>query len=326
MFVPGRVNIIGEHTDYNDGLSLAFAVERGVRIEVRTRSDGATWLHLENQQPHEMGTAHAPNLSLAMADAVWRRYPRSGIDLEVTSDLPDSAGLSSSAAYLGALSLACGARGSLLDLARVIQACEADVGSNVGLLDQIATLGGERSSALLIDFSQNQIGSVPLPAHWAFTVMHSEVSRVLAESGYSQRRRECLEITQIAGSWADLTDDLLVGLPDSLRPRARHVLSENRRVTEMVDCANRDDIERAGQLLNESHASLRDDFAVSTPEVDQLVARVQVLHGVHGARMMGGGFGGCLIALHEPDVSVVLEGHRSWTVHPSDGGLRRLIR
>ena len=325
VFVPGRVNIIGEHTDYNDGLSLAFAVDRGVRIEVSNRSDRSTWLHLEGQEPYELGEPHVTNLSFKMANAAWRRYPSHGVNLRVTSDLPEGAGMSSSAAYIGALCLALGARGSVIELARLVQSIEADVGSDVGLLDQITTLGGTNASALLIDFSQNQFEPVTLPTHWAFTVVHSETSRVLAESGYAERRRECEEVSRMLGSWANLTTAVLDGIPVHLRPRVRHVLTENQRVRDFVDCTQVDDVQRAGQLLNESHASLRDDFAVSTPAMDSLVTRTQALPGVHGARMMGGGFGGCIISLHDPEIPVAIEGHRTWSVRPSDGGLRRLL-
>ena len=325
-FVPGRVNIIGEHTDYNNGLSLAFAIDRGVRVVVTPRIDNATWLVLENHPAHEMGSNTTSHLSIAMAEAAWRRFPRAGVDVTVSSDLPDGAGLSSSAAYIGALCLAFGARGSLLDLARAVQSCEADVGSDVGLLDQIATLGGAESSALRIDFSHLSVEEVALPARWGFSVIHSEVPRALVDSAYRERRRECEEIKHTIGSWSELTDGTLTQLPLTLQPRARHVFTENRRVLVMMTCARTDDLEGAGALLNASHASLRDDFEVSTPVVDDLVARIQTLPGVHGARMIGGGFGGCILAVHEPGVSVTVSGHRSWSVRPSDGGLRYLGR
>ena len=325
FFVPGRVNIIGEHTDYNEGLALAFAVNLGVRINVEPRSDSATWIQLEGQSPIELGDATPRELSTHMATAAWRRFPRSGIDLAVSSDLPEGAGMSSSAAYIGALCLAFGARGSILDIARAVQACEGDVGSHVGLLDQIATLGGTEGAALLIDFSRIEFELVEIPLHWGFTVVHSETTRVLAESGYAERRRECNEILHAIGSWSQLTEESLDTVPTGLRSRARHILTENQRVLDMVSCARRDDLERAGQLMNESHASLRDDFAVSTPEVDDLVARLQALPDVRGARIMGGGFGGCVVVLHDRDTHVEVAGHRSWNVRPSDGGVHRLM-
>ena len=325
IFVPGRVNIIGEHTDYNEGLALAFAVNRGVRITVKPRSDHATWIQLQGQPPIELGVESPRDLSIEMATAAWRRFPRSGIELAVSSDLPEGAGMSSSAAYIGALCLAFGARGSILDLARTVQACEGDVGSHVGLLDQIATLGGREGAALLIDFSRIEFAPVEIPQRWGFTVVHSETTRFLADSGYAERRRECSVILHAIGSWSQLTEESLDTVPTELRSRARHILTENQRVLDMVSCARRDDMERAGQLINESHTSLRDDFAVSTPEVDALVARLQALPGVHGARIMGGGFGGCVVVLHDRDSHVEVAGHRSWTVRPSNGGVHHLL-
>ena len=324
VFVPGRVNIIGEHTDYNEGLALAFAVDRGVRIDIDQRSDDETWLHLEGRAPYELGSTEPRELSLDMARAAWKRFPRSGVTLTVTSDLPDGAGMSSSAAYIGALCLALGARGSVLDLAQIVQSCESDVGSHVGLLDQIATLGGRDGAALLIDFARLEFEPVEIPSRWSFTVVHSETSRILAESGYAERRRECHEILQRIGSWSQLTQETLFTVPEDLRARARHIMTENQRVREMVACARRDDIELAGRLINESHASLRDDFAVSTREVDTLVSHLQERPDVHGVRIMGGGFGGCVVALHDHEHRVEVPGHRSWNVRPSDGGLRRV--
>lgn len=323
-FVPGRVNVIGEHTDYNDGLSLAFAIDRGVNVELRRRSDNQTWLFLEGREPCQLGHLGEHDLSVAMAEAAWKRIPRAGVELHVTSNLPADAGMSSSAAYIGALCLALGARGSILELAQLVQRCEGDVGHHVGLLDQIATLGGKESAALLINFETNSYSATSLPAHWGFTVVHSETSRQLAESGYQARRQECAEIRRIAGSWRDVTRDSLGALPEPLMSRARHVVTENQRVRDFIACTLRNDVRAAGELLNESHASLRDDFQVSTSSIDALVQHLQSLPKIFGARIMGGGFGGCVVVLHDTSVDVTVPGHRSWRVRPSMGGVRRL--
>ena len=189
-FVPGRVNLIGEHTDYNEGLALPFALHLGVTIDVATRNDQQTWIEFEGGSRARIDACDSTEQSLQMASAVFRRSPRRGIDLRVSSTLPMGAGLSSSAAYLGALALALGVRGTLLTMARFVQACEADVGSDVGLLDQIATLGASAQAASLIDFSELTVSHHPLPPSWRFTVVHSEVQRQLAHSGYADRRSE----------------------------------------------------------------------------------------------------------------------------------------
>lgn len=326
FFVPGRVNIIGEHTDYNAGLSLAFAVDRGVNVEVVERNDDETWIVLESGARFQCGSSAPNELSFQMAKAAWQRLPRPGVELRVTSDLPPGSGMSSSAAYLGALCLALGARGSVMDIAKLVQQCEADVGNHVGLLDQITTLGGEEASALLIDFSGIAFHPVAIPQDWEFTVVHSEVTRELAASGYQTRRRECEEIRTRLGSWSAVTNEMMTSLPETLARRAHHVVTENQRVTAFLSALTARDISAAGTLLNASHESLRDDFEVSIPEVDELVAQLQSTPGVTGARMMGGGFGGCIIVLHEPHTTVTVAGHRTWSVRPSSGGLRRLER
>ncbi|MBU6232744.1 MAG: hypothetical protein KJS64_00660 [Acidobacteria bacterium] len=324
-FVPGRINLIGEHTDYNEGLALPFAIDLGVTVEVHGRTDSQTWIHLDGGRAERIDVTDSSELSIRMAAAVCRRAPRGGVTLEVTSTLPDGAGLSSSAAYLGALALALGVRGDLLSMARFVQACEADVGSNVGLLDQIATLGGIAHAATLINFADLTTEHHPLPSSWRFTVMHSEVERVLSHTGYAERRMECQQIIERVGSWSTIDSASIRSLPAPLQARARHVVSENQRVHDFLVAMHTDDIVWAGQLLTQSHASLRDDFDVSLPAIDSLVETVTSLSGVHGVRLMGGGFGGCLLALHDAGVDISLPGHRTWSVEPSRGALTRLM-
>ncbi len=323
-FVPGRVNLIGEHTDYNEGLALPFALHLGVTIDVATRNDQQTWIEFEGGSRARIDVCDSTEQSLQMASAVFRRSPRRGIDLRVSSTLPTGAGLSSSAAYIGALALALGVRGTLLTMARFVQACEADVGSDVGLLDQIATLGATAQAASLIDFSELTVSHHPLPPSWRFTVVHSEVQRQLAHSGYADRRSECRAIYELVGSWSDLNLTSLNRLPSPLQQRARHIVTENQRVRHFVAAMAADHIITAGQILTESHASLRDDFEVSLPAVDALIDTIAVVPGVRGARLIGGGFGGCVLVLHEPNTEVAIPGHRSWSVEPSEGALGRI--
>jgi galactokinase len=323
-FVPGRVNLIGEHTDYNEGLALPFAIDLGVSVEVRRRTDNQTWIDFAGGEAERIDVTSSPDLSVRMAAAVCRRAPRRGVTLSVTSTLPEGAGLSSSAAYIGALALALGVRGDLMTVARIMQQCEADVGSSVGLLDQIATLGGAAHAATFIDFANLTTELHTLPESWKFTVVHSEVDRVLAHSGYAERREECRQILTRIGSWKVLNVAALGNLPAPLRSRARHVVSENQRVRDFLTAMQNDDVVSAGQLLSDTHASLRDDFEVSLPVIDTLANELQSISGVHGVRLMGGGFGGCLLVLHDSQVDVSVPGHRTWTVEPSQGALSRL--
>jgi galactokinase len=155
-------------------------------------------------------------------------------------------------------------------------------------------------------------------------VVHSEVQRQLAHSGYADRRSECRAIYELVGSWSDLNLTSLNRLPSPLQQRARHIVTENQRVRDFVAAMAADHIITAGQILTESHASLRDDFEVSLPAVDTLIDTIAVVPGVRGARLIGGGFGGCVLVLHEPNTEVAIPGHRSWSVEPSEGALGRI--
>ncbi len=324
VFVPGRCNLIGEHTDYNDGLALPFAVDLGVNVtlsgradnHVHVRADGfGTWT--SDTEPHDDFARQAA--------VVLKDLGVASADVHVTSTLPAGAGMSSSAAYLGALALASGATGSLIDLAHRVQHYERSAGSDVGLLDPLATLGARKGAALLIDFSTLTTRDVAVPAGLAFTVIHSGITRSLAASGYRDRREECATVARELGAWRDITEGDLGGLSsDLLRRRARHVLRENERVLAMESALATSDVDSVGALLIASHVSLRDDFEVSLPPIDELVTVVCAQPGVHGARLMGGGFGGCILVAHDEDVTPGRPGFAHWTVRPSSGALERL--
>lgn len=323
-FVPGRANIIGEHVDYSLGKSLPFALDLGVTVRVRPRHDLGAWIHagaFGSGPLDETNDAQAPHF-LALARAVYARFPKPGVDLEVTSTLPAGAGMSSSAAFASALLLALGGGDGLLSTAHVVQAVEAEAGSAVGLLDPLACLGARTSSALRIDFATHDVDDIPLPAEWRWSAIDTGVGHSLHDSDYASRRRECEELERQLGPLRQLREDDIASVHDEvLRRRARHVLRENQRVDRMLVAITSNDVNEAGRILNESHHSLSRDYEVSLPAVDHLCEAVQHLPGVAGARMMGGGFGGVLLVLHRRPIA--WSATRTWSLVPSAGAFER---
>jgi galactokinase len=299
-FAPGRVNLIGEHTDYNDGLCLPFAIELGVTVTaiLREGTDEITSPELAEDDPFLRGTVE--------------ELRRTGIEVpgcavRVESDLPREAGLSSSAALCVALSLAlCDAAGAgvpePLELARLCARVENDwAGAETGLLDQLASLLGEEGHAVRLDMRSFDARPVELaPGGHTLAVLDSGASRDLAASGYNERREECRRAADELGldSLRDARDGSSLHAP--LDRRVRHVVTENERVDEAVAALEANDAAALGALLDASHASLRDDYEVSVPEVERAVADCKAA-GALGARIMGGGFGGSVLALFPAD-------------------------
>jgi galactokinase len=319
-FAPGRVNLIGEHTDYNEGLCLPFAIERGITVTAEPLRTGR---HVEARavdlSQHDRFSLDA-EIDAGPTDG-WRRFARGaaaelrreGLEpapcrLHVTGDVPAGAGLSSSAALSIALCLAlCAVTGAeppeRLALARLCSRIENDwCGQRTGLLDQLASLYGEKGHAVRIDMRGPEIRPVRLYlAGHRLATLDSGARRSLAESGYNERRNECRRAAALLGleSLRDAQAEDLAELPEPLRRRARHVLSENERVDATVAALGRGDLDEVGRLLDASHASLRDDYDVSVPEVEQAVRECRRA-GAIGARIIGGGFGGSVLALFPP--------------------------
>jgi galactokinase len=319
-FGPGRVNLIGEHTDYNDGLCLPFAIAAGVTVTV---TDG----------PAGVLVAHAADLdeddTFALGDvtaaAGWRAFVRGvaaelqaagnelrGAQLTIRGDVPRGSGLSSSAALEVALALALLANSDQAepdrrDLARLCSRVENDwVGANTGLLDQLAALFGREDHALRLDARTLELDPVPLRlGEWRLATVDSGVEHSHAGSGYNERRRECREACEALGvaSLRDARAQDVARLPDPLDRRVRHVLEENARVDEAVAALRAGDLAALGRLLDASHASLRDLYEVSVPEVESTVRAVKGA-GAAGARIMGGGFGGAVLALFPPGIAL----------------------
>jgi galactokinase len=298
-FAPGRVNLIGEHTDYNLGLCLPFAVELGVTVTAELRAGGRIVAPgLPDDDPYLRG---------AVAELRAAGVEPPGCTIEVDSDLPQEAGLSSSAALsialVLALSAAAGAeRPEPVDLARLCQRIENEyTGVETGLLDQLASILGEECRAVRLDMRTLEWRPVTLDlGDHVLAVLDSGSSRSLAESGYNERRDECRRAAELLGveSLREAADGS--GLPDPLDRRVRHVVTENERVDAAVRALEEADLEALGELLDASHRSLRDDYEVSVPEVERAVEDCAEA-GALGARIMGGGFGGSVLALFPPE-------------------------
>ena len=317
-FAPGRVNLIGEHTDYNNGLCLPFAIERGVTVRAQPLLDG------ERIETHALDVSERDAFVLGQegdpfgAPTGWSRFVRgaaselraAGIGLrscrlEFSGDVAAGAGLSSSAALSIALCLAlCAVSESEapepLALARLCSRIENEwCGAETGLLDQLASLCGEERHALRIDMHGPRLRQVPLElGGHVLATLDSGAPRTLAGAGYNERRRECRAASERLGveSLRQADEGSAATLPDPLDRRVRHVLSENARVDAAVDALEARDLTELGRLLDASHASLRDDYEVSVPEVERAVERCKRA-GALGARIMGGGFGGSVLAL-----------------------------
>ena len=311
---PGRVNLIGDHTDYNEGYVLPMAIELACTVRARPRSDGVVRVRSRDVGGEVELAADGSTTADSIAD-VWGRYaagvvgtlaqrgrPAVGIDTVVTSTVPLGAGLSSSAAFEVALALAlCDAAAFELSRHELALACQEaeQVASGVpcGIMDQLTSLAGRQDHALLIDCRSLQVTPVRLPPGLAVLVAHSGVSRALVDSEYAERRRACEAVAAALGlpSLRDATPEQVAG-----DPRARHVVSENGRVLAAARALADGDVTALGPLLDESHRSLRDDFEVSTPELDTLAQTLRDA-GALGARLTGAGFGGCVVALADSD-------------------------
>ncbi len=332
-FAPGRVNLIGEHTDYNLGLALPFAIGEGITVSAEARGGEARGGERIQAYARDLGERDEFALATPEPASGWRAfvrgtvaelqragYPLVGASVEFGGRVPSGAGLSSSAALEVALSLALielGARASAggvgaldrTEIARLCARVENDwVGARTGLLDQLASLYGERDAALCIDFRTLHVEPVPLLlGDWRLVVLDSGERHLHASSGYNERRAECAQACQLLGvdslRDAEADPDAVERLPEPLRRRALHVIGENARVRGAAIALRAEDLPAIGLLLDASHESLRDDFEISTPAVEATVQRLRDA-GARGARHVGGGFGGSVLGLFAPGARV----------------------
>jgi galactokinase len=331
---PGRVTVIGDHTDYNGGLSLPIAIDLATEVAF-TPKPGSFLVGIESDQfsdePLEIALDTAGTVAWGqvaahshLASALLRvQRPTSGGAVRVTSTLPVGAGLSSSAAFSVALLLALGHSDDPLALAHTCQEAERLAGSHVGLLDPLAIAGAQERHALHIDFHTLETHQVAIPGDAQFVIVHSESPRLLVDSPYATRRAECERAAQVLGRPLGLCTlgDLSELRDPVLRRRARHVVTECARVREAERVLTRGNLVALGEIMTEGHRSLANDYRVSVPAVDELVEDVLARPGVLGARMTGGGFGGCVIALCAGD-SPALDPmahspRRAWRISPA---------
>jgi galactokinase len=308
---PGRVNLIGEHTDYNSGLVLPMAIDLSCYAASAPNRDGLLRIYSETLKQARQWPIDQIGQLRASGD--WSDYIlgvarqlelRRGRDLLIYSTVPLGSGLSSSAALEVSTALALGWDGDLpsLELAKLCRRAENDfIGLPSGIMDQHVSVFGCENAAVLIDCRSLASQLVALPNGAAIVAVNSMVKHELAQSAYRQRVKDCAEAAREIGSLRDATPDSLKLIPDPMvRRRARHVVTENQRVFDFVAACRRDDLTGMGRLLVASHRSLQHDYEVSCEELDFLVDTALATPGTFGARMIGGGFGGCTVNLIEP--------------------------
>ena len=326
---PGRVNLLGEHVDYNDGCVLPAAIDRSMTLAVRPRSDRKVVMraedldqsvqfnldHLQDKKDEEGN--ELPGWAKYIAGVAWALQENGletvGLEGSFTSNIPIGSGLSSSAALeVGAAALWEATAGWSLDRVRMAQICQQAenryVGVNSGLMDQFAVANGVAGHVLLFNTRSLEFEPVPLPADAVIVIADSKMRRSLADSSYNDRRSSCEQAVALLQSdfphmkaLCDLTPEQFhsksAKLPEIICKRARHVVEECDRVNRAVHFLRDGNAAAFGQLMLEGHASLRDFYEVSIPELDQLVKIAAGLAGCWGARLTGAGFGGCTVNL-----------------------------
>jgi len=324
---PGRVNLIGEHTDYNDGFVMPVAINFSTWISLLPRVGRKLEIHSENfdetvffdlddlnVSPRGHWSDYAAGVAIMLERAGHRLR---GAHLSIRGEVPIGSGLSSSAALEVATVCALAANSDLaiekIELARLCRQAENDfVGARVGIMDQFVSVFGERDKALLLDCRSLEFKLLPVPSEVQLVVCNTMVKHELASSAYNERRSQCEEgVRKLSAllpnvrALRDVSSSQLEEHARELAPiiyrRCRHIVTENERVLAASEALEQTDLCRFGQLMNESHQSLRYDYEVSCAELDQMVELARGVGGVYGARMTGGGFGGCTVNLVSRD-------------------------
>jgi galactokinase len=345
---PGRVNLIGEHTDYNDGFVLPCAINYQTVIAATPRPDDRVHVIAADfgEQVSEFSLAgeieHNPatpwsNYVRGVAWALARRgYRLQGANLAIAGDVPKGAGLSSSASLEVVVGLALtrlsGLEVDLKTLALTGQQAENEfVGMRCGIMDQFIAALGQKEHALLIDCRSLDYRAVPIPAGTAIIIANSNVKRGLVDSEYNTRRQECEAAAAHFGVPAlrDVSPDVFAlhadELDETVAKRARHVITENTRTEAAAEALAQGDLKRMGRLMAESHASMRDDFEITVPPIDALVEIVaEVIGDAGGVRMTGGGFGGCIVALAPQELAPAVEAAIA-EKYPAASGLQATV-
>lgn len=327
VYAPGRVNIIGEHTDYNEGFVMPCAINFGTAVSGKKRDDHIWYVYAADldetdefslvkkieKSPHKWA-----NYVRGVVKFVQERCPhfKQGADLVISGNVPLSSGLSSSASLEVAVGKFCQQLGDLaishIDIALNGQKAENQfVGANCGNMDQLISALGQKDHLLMIDCRSLETTPTPIPDDIAVIIVNSNVPHDLVTGEYNTRRQQCekaaaffgvkalrdVSVSQFKEKEAELT-----ALDPIVAKRARHVVTENQRVLDAVDALTRNDLIRLSELMEQSHDSMRDDFEITVPQIDYLVELVQLAIGKQGGtRMTGGGFGGCIVALAPQD-------------------------
>ena len=327
FFSSGRVNLIGDHTDYNGGLVFPAALNMGTYLTVKQYDDANLCCFISENDPAEF-LIRKEELSQkrnswvdyplgVIKEFTDRGFPVSGLQFHYRGDLPIGAALSSSASIemvtAVAINALCGEPFTMLELVKMAQHAENDfVGMNCGIMDQFASGFGKKNCAIALDCNTLEYEHVPLEMRGLkFVIANTNKKRGLVDSAYNQRRSECQQALEIirAHRPVDCLCQLTMDQFDTVAPyltgnvlkRARHAVRENENVREAVTALKVGDMVRFGQLMNASHATLRDDYEVTCPELDFLAERAQQFPGVLGSRMTGAGFGGCTVTLISDD-------------------------
>jgi galactokinase len=318
---PGRVNLIGEHTDYNDGYVLPMAIDHAVWIALRPREDDIVHIHsldlgldsvfkLDHIEKGEGWAEYPKGVAWALREA---GYSLRGWEGVMTGEVPRGAGLSSSAAVelatARAFASASGFDWDAKRMARLSQKAENQwVGVNCGIMDQMASAASKAGHALFMDCRTLEIQHAPLPQGVAVVVLDTSTRRGLVDSAYNERRAQCeagarffnvkalrdVSVAEFERRQSEIEEEAVLR-------RARHIITENQRVLDAMEAMRANDVSRLGQLFNASHASLRDDFEVTNEALNQIVEAAQAQSACYGARMTGAGFGGCAVALVRED-------------------------
>lgn len=320
-YAPGRVNLIGEHTDYNDGFVLPCAIGFGTAVAIGPKSGGQIDVMAADIASKDSFSADSPTADCP--DLEWTKHVRgiaavlrdsgyqlSGANMAISGNVPQGAGLSSSASLGVALGMAMKAQFGLDALGMVEIALAAQKAENVhvgcacGIMDQLVSACAKEGHALSIDCRSLKTQPVAIPSNVSILIVHSGVRRELAESAYNDRRQQCDDVARHFGVKAlrDIDLDRLLAEKENIADvqfrRARHVVTENARTLAAANALSRGDLSEMGRLMAQSHDSMRDDFEITVEPVDRLVALLQSAIGPEGgARMTGGGFGGCVVAI-----------------------------
>ena len=327
VYAPGRVNIIGEHTDYNDGFVMPCAINYGTAIAGSKRAD-----HIWNVYAADLDLEDTFSLDedFPQSEQKWANYVRGvvkfiqercpqfkqGADLVISGNVPHSSGLSSSAALEVAMGKFCQKLSDLplthTEIALIGQKAENKfVGANCGNMDQLISALGQKDHLLMIDCRSLETQPTPVPKDVAVIIVNSNVPHDLVTGEYNTRRWQCEKAAEFFGVKAlrDVSveefqkrEAELTALNSLVAKRARHVVTENQRVLDAVEALKHNDLTKLGELMGQSHESMRDDFEITVPQIDYLVELAQLVIGkTGGARMTGGGFGGCIVALAPHD-------------------------